>query len=129
MIDDAIRPDLHSVMGGILKTLNCSPVKINSEPDHTHVLFILGRTVTVANTVGEVKSGSTRWIKNMSKDLQQFQWQAGYGAFSVGESMVPQVIRYIENQRIHHQKRTFKDEFRSLCTAYGIRWDERYVWD
>lgn len=129
MIDDAIRPDLHSVMGGILKTLNCSPVKINSEPDHAHVLFILGRTVALANAVGEVKAGSTRWIKNMSIDFQQYQWQAGYGAFSVGESMVPQVIRYIENQRIHHQKRTFKDEFRSLCTAYGIRWDERYVWD
>jgi REP element-mobilizing transposase RayT len=116
-------------MGGILKSLECIPIRINSEPDHVHLLFAMSRTKTLARTVAKIKTGSALWIKNFDPQLRNFHWQSGYGAFSVGESMLPLVVRYIENQEAHHRTRSFQDEFRALCTAYRIRWDERYVWD
>jgi REP element-mobilizing transposase RayT len=116
-------------MGGILKSLECDPVLINTEPDHAHVLFTLSRTIALAKAVGELKKGSTIWIKNQGHGFAPFHWQSGYGAFSVSESGLPAVISYIRNQEEHHRKFSFQDEFRKLCTAYNIKWDERYVWD
>ena len=69
------------------------------------------------------------WIKKKDPDLKKFQWQGGYGIFSVSQSNVEQVKRYIANQEEHHKKMTFKDEFREICRRHGIEIDERYVWD
>ena len=128
-INENVKADLHAYTGGILKSIDCSPLEINTEPDHAHLLFTLSRTKTMAQVVREVKKGSTLWLKNQDTEYRDFHWQLGYGAFSVSESGIPAVKRYILNQSIHHQKFSFQDEFRKLCVAYKIKWDERYVWD
>jgi putative transposase len=124
-----IGKDLHSYMGGILRDLGCLPVEINTEPDHAHVLFVLSRTVTIADVVANVKSGSTNWIQRHHPDLTDFHWQNGYGAFSVSKSNVETVREYIREQREHHRIRTFQEEFRLLLVKHEMEFDERYVWD
>ena len=97
--------------------------------DHIHALFALSRTITVADLVEEVKTSSSKWIKTKGKGFRQFHWQSGYGAFSIGQSNVPALKRYISTQKEHHRQKAFQEEFRILCKKYGVDIDERYVWD
>ncbi len=77
----------------------------------------------------EVKSHSSKWMKTKGADLQDFYWQDGYGAFSVNPAEVDVVIKYIANQKEHHRKKSFQDEYRALLKKYQVEYDERYVWD
>ena len=79
--------------------------------------------------VEEVKSHSSKWIKTKGLDYSNFYWQDGYGAFSVNPRQVDRVITYIKNQKQHHDKKSFQDEYRSTLNKYAIEFDERYVWD
>jgi hypothetical protein len=79
--------------------------------------------------VKEVKRTSTGGVKEASRKLVRFHWQGGYAAFSVSQSNLTDVIRYIENQEEHHERITFQDEYRAFLNAYGIEFNERYVWD
>lgn len=127
LIGQAVEGELHRYLGGILRGLDCTPVQIGGADDHVHLLLGLGRTIAIADVVKELKVGSSHWAK--SNNLPEFAWQAGYGAFSVSESKVNEVAAYIRNQREHHRRRTFQDEYREFLTRHGIEFDERYVWD
>lgn len=124
-----VRPDLHAYMAAVLANLNSPAVLINSVTDHVHVLFNMGRTVTLAQAVEDVKKSSSKWIKTQGPDLATFAWQAGYGGFSVSESNVPKVANYIRNQEEHHRVKTFQEEYREFLAKHKIQYDERYVWD
>jgi len=128
LVDD-VRADLHSYMGGILNGLGCSPIEINTEPDHAHLLFVMTRTETISNVVGQLKKGSNDWLRNRDRQFRDFYWQGGYGVFSVSQSGVDEVRQYIRNQREHHKQVSFQDEFRNFLKRYEIEFDERYVWD
>jgi putative transposase len=93
-----------------------------------HILFALSRTISPAEVVEEVKKGSSKWMK-ADGGVAGFSWQAGYGAFTIGESQTESVIRYIQNQEQHHRKMTFQEEFRRFLERYQVAYDERYVWD
>lgn len=94
-----------------------------------HLLFGLSRTLTAAKIVETVKTSSSKWIKTKNAAFADFHWQGGYGAFSVSESSADTVVRYIQNQVQHHQRKTFQVEFRELLERHNIVYDERYVWD
>ncbi len=128
LLDDD-RANLHAYIGGILRDLDSPLVEINSEPDHIHLLFVLSRTHSLSDVVGQVKRGSSAWLKTRNPRYRHFAWQNGYGAFSVSASGLEQVRAYILNQREHHRVRTFQDEFRAFLMRYDIDFDERYVWD
>ena len=81
------------------------------------------------DVVQESKTETSKWIKKQGPEFHDFHWQAGYGIFSVSESNLDQVKRYIDRQEEHHRRMSFQDEFRVLCRRYGIEIDERYVWD
>jgi REP element-mobilizing transposase RayT len=122
-------PELYAYQGGVFKDMGCPALLINGTADHVHALFRLGRTVPLCDVVEEVKKSSSRWLKTKGPALAGFAWQAGYGAFSLGESAVPAARRYIAAQKEHHRGRTFQEEFRAFLTKYRIEYDERYVWD
>ena len=124
-----VHPDLHAYMATVLANLNSPAVLINSVEDHVHVLFNMGRTVTLAQVVEDVKKSSSKWIKTQGPKFGQFAWQAGYGGFSVSESNVPMVAHYIRGQEEHHRVKTFQEEYREFLTKHNIQYDERYVWD
>jgi putative transposase len=126
---DAVRPDLHAYLGGILRDLDCTALEINTESDHAHVLFLLARTHSLSDVVGQLKRGSSAWLKTRDGALATFHWQNGYGAFSVSQSGVEEVRDYIRRQHEHHRRVGFQDEFRAFLRRHEIAFDERYVWD
>ncbi len=102
---------------------------MNGTMNHVHLLVSFGKKVDVPELVGDVKRSSSSWIKKQSAEFNNFYWQRGYGAFSVGQTEIDMVIKYIQNQKKHHEKKDFKTEFRGFLDRYGIDYDERYVWD
>lgn len=129
LITDAVRPDLHSYLGGILRQLESPAISINSVADHIHILFCLSKNHALKKVVEEIKKGSSKWIKSKGNEFASFYWQNGYGAFSVSQSNVAIVKKYVENQENHHKRVTFQDEFRAFLRKHAIEYDERYVWD
>lgn len=128
-IADKIESELHAYMCGIFRNKGCPALIIGGDVDHIHTLFLLSRTCTVAELVEKVKSYSSRWIKDQGKEFKDFKWQSGYGVFSIGQSGVDDVKRYIANQKVQHRDKSYQIEFRSLCWKYNVDFDERYVWD
>ena len=128
-ITPEIEAELYAYMASIFKALKSPALIINGASDHVHSLFALSRVLTVAELVEEVKTESSKWIKHKGREFQNFYWQNGYGAFSIGQSQVPTVKRYIGRQKQHHRRVTFQDEYRKFLKAYEMEYDERYVWD
>jgi len=127
--DEDVRRQVHAFLEGIAKKLNCPPLLIGGVSDHVHILIQLGRSVSQADLVKELKRGSNLWIQERFPHIAKFSWQAGYGAFSVSTSNVEAVRTYIANQAEHHAKVAFQDEFRAFLEKHGVAFDERYVWD
>ena len=125
--DQDMRMKLHAQIGGISKTLGCAPILTGGE-DHIHLLARLGRTITQAEWIKELKRVSNLWLKK-EYALSDFERQGGYADFSVSQSNLEQVKRYIANQEEHHRKVGFQDELRALLRRHRLKWDEQYVWD
>jgi len=109
--------------------LGCPSHKVGGADDHIHIACSLSRTITIAKLIEEIKTSSSKWIKTKGNKFGMFAWQGGYGAFSIGQSQLDDLRGYIANQRQHHERVSFQDEFRKLCEKYGVPIDERYVWD
>jgi REP element-mobilizing transposase RayT len=124
-----VREEMHSILGGKAKALNCNPIIVGGVEDHVHLLTTLSRNTEVSDFVKEVKRSATNWIKEKYDGYSEFHWQAGYGCFSIGQSQVGDVSEYISGQVEHHQKTSFQQEYLSLLRKYEIEYDERYVWD
>ena len=126
-IHDAWRDRLHAFLGGAVRALNGIPEQIGGVDDHVHLLAGLRATHCVADVMRDVKSGSSEWVHN-ELHVPQFEWQEGYGAFTVSASKRDEVKRYIQNQAEHHRSRTFKDEYVALLEKSGVEYDETYLW-
>ncbi|MBI2805113.1 MAG: IS200/IS605 family transposase [Planctomycetes bacterium] len=129
LIRPELEEELHMYHAGILRNLDSPLLCTGGTEDHVHVLFRLGRKIDVAKIVEKVKAGSSKWIKTKGAEYHDFYWQSGYGAFSIGQSGIGGVKKYIANQKEHHRTRTFQEEFREFLNRYEIAFDERYVWD
>lgn len=126
MIDDNLKPELHSYLGGLVKELKGKPIKINGMNDHVHILASLPPTVSTSDAMRFIKANSSKWVSE--KFNKPFEWQKGYGAFSVSRSGMDAVVDYIENQVEHHEKRSFRAEFLLLLKKYEVDFDEQYLW-
>ena len=126
-INDEIRSELHSYIIGVLSNLGSFTHEIYANSDHIHILATLPRTITIAKLVSKIKTSSSKWLK--TKGIPKFNWQDGYGIFSVSSSKIDIVKNYILNQPHHHKTITFKDELRQFFKEYKIEYDEGYVWD
>ncbi len=126
--DIEVRKELHKFLGGTSKTLDCPPVIVGGVADHVHLLVRFGRSITQAEWVKELKRVSNLWLRQ-EVGLSKFQWQAGYADFSVSQSNLNEVKRYIENQEEHHRKMSFQDEVRALLRKHEMDWDEEYIWE
>ena len=126
-IAESIRPELQSYIIGTLSNLGVFTHEIYANPDHIHILCTLPRTITMADLVSKMKTSSSKWIK--TKGINDFDWQDGYGIFSVSSSKVATVENYIRKQPEHHKQSDYKDELRQFFREYKIDFDERYVWD
>ena len=105
-IQPTIEKELHPYMAKIFRALKSPSLAIDGTADHVHILFSLSRVIKIADLVQEVKTESSKWIKTKGPEFKNFHWQNGYGAFSIGQSQVAILKRYIARQKAHHQRVT-----------------------
>ncbi len=120
--------ELYAYIGSIIKSQQSIPIIINGVGDHIHILCILSKNVALADLLEDVKKYSSGWIKTKDNYYKTFAWQGGYGGFSVSPSICEKTKKYIMNQKEHHKKVSFKDEYLLFLKEYGIEYDETYLW-
>ena len=128
LILPSFKDQFYAYIGGIFKMQKCHPLVIGGMPDHIHLLVEIPPNCTVAELVCYVKVGAAKWLHETIKEANTFQWQEGYGAFTVSSPRKSNVIKYIQNQETHHKKVSFEDEFLWLLKEYGIGYDPQYLW-
>ncbi len=129
LVEAGIRKEMHAYLASILKAYDAPALIVGGTADHVHLLCSLPRTATIAKVIGEAKRNSSKWVKKKGGDLELFQWQNGYGAFSVSFSKTDEVREYISNQMTHHEKMSFQEEYRLFLKKHALDFDEAYVWD
>ena len=129
LLNATVRPALHAYLATVARNIDCECFRVGGIEDHVHLAVRLSRTISMAQLIPELKTTSSRWLKDQSPALAAFAWQRGYGAFSVGPSDLHVLLHYIDTQEEHHRTRSFQEEYRAFLTKYGIAYDERHVWD
>jgi REP element-mobilizing transposase RayT len=127
-ISQTYEDELFKYLGGVCKSLDCTPIQVGGYLDHVHILCLLNKNITIVKLLEELKTSSSKWMKTRANELSNFYWQDGYGAFSVNPSQVDTVTNYIQKQREHHERKSFQNEYIAFLKKYRIDFDERYVW-
>jgi REP element-mobilizing transposase RayT len=126
-IDQELESRLWSYMGGIARENGMKALAVGGTTDHAHALISLSATLSVAKGIQLIKGGSSKWVHDQWPKHRKFEWQDGYGAFSISASQTKSVITYINGQKEHHRKRTFEEEFLQFLDNYRVEYDPRYV--
>ena len=121
MIVAEIRDEFYRYIGGIL-------LQIGGMPDHLHLVVKLKPSQALSTVIQKIKGNSLEWINEQKRFKSRFAWQVGYGAFSISESQIPMVVRYLMEQEIHHQKLSFKDELTLVLDRHQVDYEERHIW-
>jgi putative transposase len=129
IISPSLQERLWPFLGGIARQNQMTQLIAGGTDDHVHILLSLPSTMPIAKAMQLMKGGSSKWIHETFPDQRQFAWQDKYGAFSVSVSQLETITHYIKNQRQHHRKRSFQEEFSMLLKKHRIKYDERYLWD
>jgi REP element-mobilizing transposase RayT len=124
LINKDWKDELFKYISGIVQNNNHKLLAINGMPDHVHLLIGMRPNQSISNLVQMIKGDSSRWINEKKFVAGKFSWQEGYGAFSYEKSQVPRIIKYIQTQEEHHQKRSFIDEYLDLLETFEIDYDE-----
>lgn len=126
LITSTLRPRLHEYLGGTVRGLSGVALEINGTADHVHVLARMRPTISVSEFLSKLKSASSSWAKRQTRG--RFAWQARFGAFTVSESQVERVRKYIRDQEAHHRTLSFEEELKALLLAHRIDFEEKYLW-
>jgi REP element-mobilizing transposase RayT len=127
LIEPDIRSSLFAYLGGIVREMRGTALIVNGTCDHVHMLIGIRPAHSIADIARIVKTNSSGWIRKSG--YTEFAWQSGYGVFSVSESSIPAVTKYIAMQDEHHRKRSFQEEFVAFLKKNKVVYDERYIWD
>jgi len=124
-----IKPELQSrlwpYLGGIARESKMKALVVGGVADHVHVLLSIPSTLSVAKSIQLLKGNSSKWIHDTFKEHWDFEWQEGYGAFSIGISGIEDTTKYIDGQAEHHRKMTFKEEIEAFLKKHGMEYVER----
>ena len=121
--------ELYKYISGIVRNKEQKMLAINGMPDHIHFLIGMKPSCCLSDLVREVKKSSNDFIKNKKFSKFKFQWQEGYGAFSYSHSNLDNVIKYIMNQKEHHKKKTFKEEYLAFLKKFEIEFKDEYLFE
>lgn len=119
--------ELYKYIWGVVKNKNSVLHQINGMPDHIHLLSDLHPTISLSNFIKDIKVASSLWMKESGKFPLFKGWAEGYGVFSCAERDKENVIRYIKNQKEHHRKIDYKEEYITLLKEHKIKYDEKYL--
>ncbi len=127
VLAEARREELYRYIWGIHRNLSCKLHRIGGVEDHVHILVSIPTTLSLADYLKEVKTGSSKWIKEENVFSDFTGWQDGYGAFTVSLEHKETLIEYIRTQPEHHRTVSFQDEYKQLLREAGIAFDEKYL--
>lgn len=119
--------ELYQYISGIVRNNKHKMIAINGMPDHLHLFIGFHTTQSIADLMRMVKGESSEWINSRKLVVGKFKWQEGYGAFSYGRSQVEKVCQYVLNQKQHHEKKTFVEEYVQLLEIFDIPYEQRYI--
>jgi REP element-mobilizing transposase RayT len=120
---------LWAFMGGIARENRMKALCVGGIADHVHLLVSVPTTLSISKGIQLIKGGSSTWVHETFPEMQNFAWQEGYGAFSVGVSHLDETIAYIKNQEEHHRHKSFQGEYLAFLKKHGIEYDEKHLWD
>ena len=129
LIHSSWEEELYKYISGIVRNKEQKMLAINGMPDHIHFLIGMKPSCCLSDLVREIKKSSNDFIKEKKFSIYKFQWQEGYGAFSYSHSALDNVIGYIRNQKEHHQKQTFKDEYKEFLRKFQIEFKDEYFFE
>jgi len=129
LIKESFRDELEKVMCGIVTNHKCKTYAIYCNPDHTHIFIGMHPTMSPSKLMEQVKSGSSKWLNEKKYIMGKFSWQDGYGAFTYSKSHIDNVVKYVLNQREHHKKQTFRNEYLSFLKKFEIDYDEKFLFE
>lgn len=124
---ETIHPRLLDYLGGAIKGSNAVPVALGGWIDHVHLLISASTGFDIENFVKEIKRSSNTWLKTNLLVPGDFAWQRGYGVFSLSRWDIDKIGKYIREQKEHHQRISFEEEFRKLLKKHGIEFEEKYL--
>ena len=127
LIQDFWRDELHKYITGVFQGNKHKMLQINSMPDHLHFFGGFRPNQSVSSIVQAVKAESSTWINKRGFCRSRFEWQEGFGAFSYSKDRIDSVVKYIQNQKEHHKKETFLEEYKRLLEEFEIEYDEKYL--
>ena len=129
LIRAEIREDLQKYITGIITNREQKLLSIFCMPDHTHLLIGLKPSISISDLVRDIKAGSSKFINDKKLIKGKFSWQEGFGVFSYSRSQIDTVIKYIQNQEKHHNKKSFKEEYLEFLKKFEIEYDEKYLFE
>lgn len=128
LIHTTVENRIHQFISDQLREQGCPVRIINSMPDHIHCLFLLNPQKSIADVIKQLKGSSSHFINQNNLVAEKFAWQTGYAAYSVSESVVEKVFEYIKNQKVHHQNKTYRQEFDEFIKLYGLDTNQEMEW-
>lgn len=127
IINISFKNELYKYITGIIQNKGHKVLAINGMPDHIHIFFGMRPNQSLSDLMQDVKGSSSKWINLKGFIPGRFSWQEGYGGFSYSKSQVNNVIDYIKNQEVHHQKKTFSEEYLEFLEKFEVQFDEKYI--
>lgn len=127
VIDKKWRAELFTVIGNIINASKCKPILVNGVENHVHCLIGLKPNISVSELMKTVKAKSSKYINSSLLTTNRFEWQEGYGVFSIDEARINETYKYIENQEEHHKNLTLEEEYCNILNKYGVSYDPDYI--
>jgi len=129
LILDSFGERLYQYIGGIIRTQKGHLIEIGGIEDHIHILANISPTKSISDAIRDIKANSSKWCNELPDRTHRFEWQKGYGAFTVSYSQIDSVRSYIKNQREHHQTKTFEEEYIAFLQLNNVKFDQQYLFE
>ena len=129
VIEESWKSKLLGVIGNLINENGGKTIIVNGVEDHLHCLLAIKPTISVSELMKNVKAKSSKYINDNQLTKSKFSWQVGYGVFSYSQSQINSVYKYIENQKEHHKKQNFNDEFLNFLNKFNVDYDEKFIFE
>lgn len=129
LMKNSLREKIQKYIYGVIKEKKCNPIAINGTEDHLHILVGFTPTISISDLIRDIKRSSALYINENHLSFYKFNWQEGFGAFTVGYRELDKVYKYVLNQEIHHNTQNFRDEYRQILTDEGIEEFDDYLFE
>ena len=129
MILSDFEEEVYKYIAGIISKNGQKSLAVNGMPDHVHIFIGLNPSMRISDLVRDIKCNATNFINDKNWLKQKFCWQTGYGIFSYSRSEIGMVVDYIKNQKEHHRKKTFKEEYTDLLKKFQIEFKDEYLFE